>query len=500
MRSDQRILEIRTGRRWPLVDEPVGLVVAGARPGSEVAVRATVEGAGAVHQARATFDADQAGVVDTARQASRAGSYTGVDPFGLWWSGQPVGPSRRPPSAPLTARVQAATAGRMAEAVLERHWLTLGATATPVREPGVWGLFARPAGDGPFPGVVCFGGSSGGLAAAAAWAPVLASHGFATLAIAYFGVPGLPGALVGIEVEVVERAAAWLLGRPDVRGGRVAVVGMSRGSELALLAGTLLDRVGAVVAFAPSGVSWSGYGPGGPVDAPAWSFRGAPIPYLGGDATPPPGFRTAGPITLRPLFERALQDADAVRAAEIPVERAAGPILLVSGEADAMCQPPAWASWSSVGRRPPAPPTRSPTCATRAPATPASVSPAPRHPPRSATRSTAPRMRLGGCPRPTRRPGPTPGHGCSPSWPPRAPSKAGTGLRIRGLLTSPSSLRMLPCLCCHLGSSNPSGTSSAPCCRTAPTPTRWAATATTPYWPGRPARPPAMSTRLLPHR
>jgi hypothetical protein len=256
MRSDQRILEIRTGRRWPLVDEPVGLVVAGARPGSEVAVRATVEVAGAVHQARATFDADQAGVVDTARQASRAGSYTGVDPFGLWWSGQPVGPSRRPPSAPLTARVQAATAGRMAEAVLERHWLTLGATATPVREPGVWGLFARPAGDGPFPGVVCFGGSSGGLAAAAAWAPVLASHGFATLAIAYFGVPGLPGALVGIEVEVVERAAAWLLGRPDVRGGRVAVVGMSRGSELALLAGTLLDRVGAVVAFAPSGVSW----------------------------------------------------------------------------------------------------------------------------------------------------------------------------------------------------------------------------------------------------
>ncbi|MFL6265697.1 MAG: acyl-CoA thioester hydrolase/BAAT C-terminal domain-containing protein [Actinomycetes bacterium] len=135
---------------------------------------------------------------------------------------------------------------------------------------------------------------------------------------------------------MVERAAAWLLGRPDVRGGRVAVVGMSRGSELALLAGTLLDRVGAVVGFAPSGVSWSGYGPGGPVDAPAWSFRGAPIPYLGGDATPPPGFRTAGPITLRPLFERTLQDADAVRAAEIPVERAAGPILLVSGEADAM--------------------------------------------------------------------------------------------------------------------------------------------------------------------
>ena len=336
MRTDEHTLEIRSGRRL-LVDEPVGLVVAGARPGSAVAVRATVEVAGAVHQAMATFDADEAGLVDTARQASLAGSYTGVDPFGLWWSGQPVGPTSRPPSAPLTARVQATTADGTAEAVLQRHWLAPGATLTPVREPGVCGLFARPAGDGPFPAVVCFAGSSGGLAAAAAWAPMLASHGFAALAIAYFGVPGLPQALAGIEIEVVERAAAWLLGRADVAGDRVTVLGMSRGSELALLAGALLDQlVGAVVCFAPSGVAWCGFGPAGPVDAPAWTFRGAPIPYRGGDATPPPGFGTSGPVALRPLFERALQDADAVRAAEIPVERARGPILLVSGEADAM--------------------------------------------------------------------------------------------------------------------------------------------------------------------
>jgi Acyl-CoA thioester hydrolase/BAAT N-terminal region len=125
MWTDEHTLEIRTGRR-PLVDEPVGLVVADARPGSAVAVRATVEVTGAVHQAMATFDADEAGLVDTARQASLAGSYTGVDPFGLWWSGQPVGPTSRPPSAPLTARVQATTADGTAEAVLQRHWLAPG--------------------------------------------------------------------------------------------------------------------------------------------------------------------------------------------------------------------------------------------------------------------------------------------------------------------------------------------------------------------------------------
>ena len=335
MRTEERTLEIRTGQR-PLVDEPEGLVVAGARPGSTVALHASVEVAGTVHQATATFDADQAGLVDTARQPSRAGSYTGVDPFGLWWSGRPVGPSTLPPSAPLTARVQATSDGRTAEALVERHWLAPGATLTPVREPGVGGLFARPAGDGPFPAVVCFGGSSGGLAASATWAPMLASHGFATLAIAYFGVPGLPAALVGIEVEAVERAAAWLLGRADVAGDRVAVVGMSRGSELALLAGVLLDQVSAVVGFAPSGVGWAGLGPAGPVDAPAWTFRGDPVPYVGLGGAPPAGPPPAGPVALTPMFERLLQDERAVRAAEIPIERARGPILLVSGQADAM--------------------------------------------------------------------------------------------------------------------------------------------------------------------
>src|SRR4029450_9923220 len=233
--------------------------------------------------------------------APRARGSRGVDPFGLWWSGQPVGPSSRPPSAPLTARVQATSDGRTAEALVERHWLAPGATLTPVREPGVWGLFARPAGDGPFPAVVCFGGSSGGLAASAAWAPVLASHGFATLAIAYFGVPGLPQALAGIEIEVVERAAPWRAGPGEVAGDRVAVVGMSRGSELALLAGGLLGQVAAVVGFAPSGVCWAGLGPGGPVDAPAWTFRGDPLPYVGLGGPPPARAPTHASVALTPV-------------------------------------------------------------------------------------------------------------------------------------------------------------------------------------------------------
>src|SRR6516162_2607454 len=304
----------------PLIDEPAGIVISGCAPGRPVTVTASTLIDGFVHEATATFTADHTGVVDTARHASTAGSYTGTDPFGLWWSAAPAGPAAHAatPPGPVTTRLRADTAGGPVTAEFQRHWLAAGATVTEVREPGVRGMFARPAGPGPFPGV-------------------LASRGLATLAIAYFGGPGLPGALAGIEVEVVERAAHWLLRRGDVAPGTVGVMGPSRGSELALWAGALLDTIGAVVAFAPSGISWSGLDAGGPVDAPAWTFAGQPLPYVpigaSAKAVPAP---SAGPVALRAAFEPVLADPGLFESAVIPVEDIRGPVLFVSGEADTM--------------------------------------------------------------------------------------------------------------------------------------------------------------------
>jgi dienelactone hydrolase len=306
--------------------------------GQAVTVTASSQVDGLVHRATATLTADGTGQVDTGRQASIAGSYTGTDPFGLWWSATPAGPAAHAatPAAPVGCQLTAETAGSAVTAEFHRHWLAPGATITEVREPGVSGLFARPAGPGPFPGVVAFGGSDGGLGQAAAWAPVLASRGLATLAIAYFGAPGLPATLTGIEVEVVERAIGWLHGRDDVTAGKVAVVSVSRGSELALWAGALLD-IGAVVAFAPSGISWAGLDAGGPADVPAWVFGGEPLPYAPiGDAAKTTSAPVGGPVALGAAFEPVLTNPARFRHAVIPVESIRGPILFISGEADAM--------------------------------------------------------------------------------------------------------------------------------------------------------------------
>jgi len=206
-----------------------------------------------------------------------------------------------------------------------------------IDEPGVVGVFAHPEAPGPWPAVVAFGGSSGGLGPSAGWARALAAEGVAVLAVSYFGAPGLPPALEEIEVEVVERGVAWLFDNGHARGDAIGVMGISRGSELALLASILVERAGPVVAFAPSGISWCALGPNGPVDAPSWTFRGDPIPYAAmNGGRPPMSSATAGPIPLRPLFERLLADPARWSGAEIAVEQAKGSILLVSGEDDAM--------------------------------------------------------------------------------------------------------------------------------------------------------------------
>jgi dienelactone hydrolase len=204
-----------------------------------------------------------------------------------------------------------------------------------INEAGVVGLFARPSSNGPHPGVIAFGGSGGGLGPAAAWAPALAEHGYAVLALAYFGLPGLPRDLRNIDVEVVAKAAQWLDRQPGIAPTPLAVMGVSRGSELAFLAGIHVERIGPVVALAPSGVAWFALDTNGPADAPTWILNGTPVPYpwpAGGVTTP----TSQEPVALRPMFEHLLLDRAAIRRAEIAIEHCPGPLLLVSGDADLM--------------------------------------------------------------------------------------------------------------------------------------------------------------------
>jgi dienelactone hydrolase len=199
--------------------------------------------------------------------------------------------------------------------------------ATDVRENGIVGTLFEPPGDPPHPTVLVLGGSEGGLPETTA--AVLAGRGFATLALAYFGVEGLPAQLGEIPLEYFDHAIAWLRDRPGTGGRRIAVVGTSKGGEAALLVASHNRAIAGVVAYVPSHVVWTGIG----TQLSSWTRNNERLPCV--RFKPVPGMRTPGqPMKVGLGYVNGLDDAGAERAARIPVEDIDGPILLLSGRDD----------------------------------------------------------------------------------------------------------------------------------------------------------------------
>lgn len=320
------------------VDEPAPVRLVGVRPGARVTIVATARDAvDEPFVSRSTFAAGDDGVVDVCRDAPVSAGYEGVDPFGIWWS--MTSPSREgfsaglsPMAVDLTASIDDVTVAR---AHVQRLVVSPGVRIERVDGDTVVGvLFVPP--HCPAPAAVVLGGSGGGVHWSAFVAALLASHGFTALALAYFGAPARPARLIRIPVECVGSALRWLLHRDEVRGDRAALMGRSRGAELALLAAALHPEAGAVVGFSASGVRWGGYDPASSGAEPAWTWRGDELPYLVPDAATVDAALADSQVALRPAFAEAMRDAAAVARATIPTEHIRGAVLLVSGADDQM--------------------------------------------------------------------------------------------------------------------------------------------------------------------
>lgn len=189
------------------------------------------------------------------------------------------------------------------------------------------GQFFQPEANGPFPAVLVLGGSEGGLNSAAHFARALSQHNMAALAVAYFGVDSLPPKLEEVPLETVTQAIQWLKDQPQIDSARLAILGGSKGAELALWIAAHEPAVRAVVAHVPSHVIWQGINLDDPTPRSSWVGPNGPLTY-----TP---FNTSEPFTtLRNLYQISLDNLAAVSASGIPVERINGPVMLFSGGDD----------------------------------------------------------------------------------------------------------------------------------------------------------------------
>lgn len=365
------------------VDQEVRLCLTGASPSYVVRIRAaTLDDDNRPWSSHADFRADASRAIALSSAAPISGDYKGVSPMGLLWSMHLAAEHRhgraifaKKTVAPNVVEFSAeANDHTVASASLQRIFLSPGTEIRDLRIDALaqnenlpvgshnGGSAAARSGDIPdghliarlfippaeasrasaskFPVVIVLGGSGGGFDLDKA--AVLSRHGFATLALAYFGVPPLPSWLHRVPLDYFEAALAWLATHPELDMNRLGVLGVSRGAELSLLLASTFPQIRAVVAFAPSSVAWAAGGREKETgeEIPAWTFRGAPVPFA---SLPLRGFmlRSAVPVVVfrrpvffRNLFRAAFRNREAVARGTIPVENIRGPILLVTGGDD----------------------------------------------------------------------------------------------------------------------------------------------------------------------
>ncbi len=199
-----------------------------------------------------------------------------------------------------------------------------------VDENGVFGNYYPTRSAERHPGILVIGGSEGGIHDQVDRdARALSREGYSVLALSFFRGPGQPRALGLIPLEVFDRALEWLRYQPEVDAKFLAIVGMSKGAEAALLVASSRPDITAVVAAVPSSVVWPGFdwarfrG----LKESSWSREGRPLSML-------PYGRMSWASGVRSIYENGLKAVADHPETVIPIERCRAAILLVCGGKD----------------------------------------------------------------------------------------------------------------------------------------------------------------------
>jgi len=313
--------------------EKVSIILKGFLPRQKLSIKATlIDKEKRVWSSMATFKTNEEGMVDVQKDAPLSGSYQGVEPMGFFVymeeenSKEKVAFWEKGLHSSIVNFSVILEEKEVASASVERYLLKDSVQQEKLPN-GLQGRLYLPHDGVAKKVVICLSGSDGSI-----------PDEMASISLGYFAQEGLPKNLSQIPMEYFEKALKFLETHPNTKGAKIAVVGGSRGGELALLLASRYTQISSVVAYAPSHVMWSGYGDYKEMKHSSWSYQSKELPFVQVKMSLGAMFRyffSKKPIEFTSTFLNSLKK-EIKEEAIIAVEKIKGDVLLISGEDDKM--------------------------------------------------------------------------------------------------------------------------------------------------------------------
>jgi len=294
----------------------------------------------------ACFKTDSKGQIQLNKDKPISATYSGVDSLGIFWS--MTKPKYINEELPFEIKnLNSNTIYFQLEAdkkifskeELQLNIITPDIYCEEIRNKDMAANFYYPKNKQNLPLIIMLGGSDGGLRQVDDRAKIISSHGYAVLALGYFGMDNLPKNLERIPVEYFFNAINRAKEKQFIDTAKIVIEGYSKGGEAALLIASMRRDIKGAIAFVPSNVRWQGI-PDGPsfISKSSWTLKGKDLPFLKCSI----GFSffwkyicKSKQIEMREIFKPIItEDKSIIEPALIEVEKINGPILLVAVKDD----------------------------------------------------------------------------------------------------------------------------------------------------------------------
>ena len=157
-------------------------------------------------------------------------------------------------------------------------------------------------------------------------------NGYAFLAIGYFGCKGTPDTLNKIAIEYVYNAIKIASKNKQINKKKIAIIGGSRGADLALLIASYYKDIDCVVSIVGSNAVFPGHT--NHFSTSCWTYQNKELPFVPVNDEAIPFLMKRD---LRGTFEAMLKDTLSVEKASINVEKIGGAVLFLSATKDEVC-------------------------------------------------------------------------------------------------------------------------------------------------------------------